>query len=454
MVILPAMLFRQVYLGCLAQASYLIGDQDEAVVVDPRRDIGEYLDLAQAHGMKVRHAIATHTHADFVAGLRELAVATGARVLLGPGAGAGFDHQTLADGAQLRVGRLRVSARSTPGHTFDSISLLVEGGSHEPRRLLTGDTLFIGDVGRPDLVASRGGTPQEMAGLLFDSLQRHVLPLEDDVEVHPGHGAGSACGKNIGSETSSTVGLQRRNNPMLQIGDREAFVRELVRDLMPAPRYFAHAAALNRSGPRLLKELPELREVEPRAATATLVDVRPPAVYGAGHPLGAINIGLSGQFEHWCGTLLPPDERLVIVAGDPKTAEQARLRLARIGYEQVAGWIQTSAFAERRTQPQVTASELAERLRHDRGWQVVDVRRPREYESGRVPGSVSAPLHALAGHPALANLDRARPTAVICQTGYRSSIACRLLSQAGFEDLVNIAGGTSAWIEAGLPVER
>ena len=450
------MLFRQNYLGCLAQASYLLGDEGEAIVVDPRRDVAELLATAREEDVKVRHVIATHTHADFVAGHREIAAATGATVWLGPGAGASFPHRTASPAEPLQVGRLEIRFLETPGHTHDSLCLLVSDRTGRvPPRLLSGDTLFVGDVGRPDLVGGRGGSAEEMAGLLFDSLHERVLTLDDATEVWPAHGAGSACGKNIGNETSSTIGHQRRSNLMLQLEHREVFVRELLRDLQPPPRYFAHAARANREGPRLLGELPPLRELASLPAGVLVLDVRSAAAHGAGHPSGALNVGAGGTLEHWCGSLLPADEPLVVLADGDAAAAEVRLRLARVGLENVVGFVTPAiATASTATLPQCDARALADRLAQDAGLQVLDVRRPREFEGGHVPGARNAPLTELEGHAVLQQLDRSRPVAIVCQTGYRSSVAAHFLRKAGFARLCNVSGGTAGWIHAGLPVER
>jgi glyoxylase-like metal-dependent hydrolase (beta-lactamase superfamily II)/rhodanese-related sulfurtransferase len=450
------MFFRQVYLGCLAQASYVLGDEGEAVVVDPRRDVAELLAAAAAEDLAVRNVVATHTHADFVAGHRELAAATGATVWLGPGAGAAFPHRTAAQDEVLHVGRLDLRFLETPGHTHDSLCILVQDRTGRvPPRLLSGDTLFVGDVGRPDLVGGRGGSAAEMAERLFDSLHERILALDDATEVWPAHGAGSACGKNIGSESSSTIGHQRRTNLMLQLEHKGDFVRELLRDLQPPPRYFAHAARANRAGPRLLGELPPLVALAGVPDGALVLDVRSAAAHGAGHPPLALNVGASGMLEHWCGTLLDPAAPLVVLADDAAAAAAVRVRLARVGLENVAGFVTPAGGPPATaTLPQADVHSLAAELARDPGLQVLDVRRPREFEAGHVPGAHNAPLAELDGHAVLARLDRDRPVAIVCQTGYRSSIAAHFLRKAGFAALCNVTGGTSAWLQAGLPVER
>src|SRR5262245_24713332 len=300
------MVFRQFYLGCLAHASYLIGDAGEAAVVDPRRDVEEYLAEAAAHGLTIRHIIETHLHADFVSGHIELAHRTGGRIYLGAKAGVAFSHVPVHEGDEIRMGPTTLRFLETPGHTPEGVCVLVlEQGA--PRKILTGDTLFIGEVGRPDLVGSKGLEPAEMAGMLYDSLHRKILPLPDEVEVYPAHGAGSSCGRNISSKTFSTLGEQRRTNYALQPMSREEFVARVASELPPPPPYFAHDAEENRLGPRRLAELPSPIALAPAAAQTRLLegavalDVRPAAAFGTAHVPGAVNIGLSGQFAAWAG---------------------------------------------------------------------------------------------------------------------------------------------------------
>ncbi|HEX7254056.1 MAG TPA: MBL fold metallo-hydrolase, partial [Thermoanaerobaculia bacterium] len=307
------MFFKQFYLGCLAQASYMIGSKGEAAVVDPRRDVDEYLEEAKREGLTIRHVIETHLHADFVSGHRELAERTGAKIYFGARARAAFPHQAMNEGDEIRMGDVVIRVQETPGHTPESICLLIfdrEAGP-EPRMVLTGDTLFIGDVGRPDLAGGEG-TPEELARQLFDSLNEKLLTLPDSVAVYPGHGAGSLCGKNISSETSSTIGEQRRYNYALRPMPREEFVKLVTADLPEAPAYFSRDAAINRGGPGNLSELAAPQPLSPvqveekMAAGALLLDTRPSAAYGTGHVPGSIHIGLSGQFASWAGTLMSP----------------------------------------------------------------------------------------------------------------------------------------------------
>jgi glyoxylase-like metal-dependent hydrolase (beta-lactamase superfamily II)/rhodanese-related sulfurtransferase len=458
--------FKQFYLGCLAQASYLIGSEGEAAVVDPRRDVGEYLAEAEAQGLRIRYVIETHLHADFVSGHRELAERTGAEILISARAGATFPHRGVRDGDEVALGSVRLRFLETPGHTPESVCVIVIDTveSPRPRLVLTGDTLFIGDVGRPDLVGAQGLTPEAMAGMLYDSLHGKLLQLPDDVAVYPAHGAGSLCGRNLSSETSSTIGEQRRSNYALQPMDRAQFVKVVTADLPEAPRYFPLDVALNRQGAEALAERPRPAAFSPAqvaqaaAAGAVLLDVRGGPEFGAGHLPGSVNVGLSGQFASWAGILLDASRPLVIVAADEERAEEAVLRLARVGLENVAGFLDGGVLAwERggrplRRLPQIAVDELRARLDEDPALQVLDVRRPGEYAAGHVPGARTAPLDRI--EDAGAALDASRPTAVICAGGYRSSAACSMLQRAGFAGpLFNVVGGTSAWIAAGYATE-
>ena len=458
--------FHQFYLGCLAHASYLIGSEGEAAVVDPQRDVQQYLDAATARGLTIKYVLETHLHADFVSGHRELAAKSGAEIVFGWRAGAEFEHRAVRDGDELRVGAVVLRALETPGHTPEGISWLVidTADSDAPRKVLTGDTLFIGDVGRPDLAGSKGYTPEEMAGMLYDSLHGKLLTLADAVEVYPAHGAGSACGRNISKETSSTIGMQRRTNYALREMTREAFVELMTTDLPAAPRYFSMDAEINRRGAGALDEL-HARPLAPEQVRAALdagalvLDVRDAASFGTGHIAGAVNIGLQGQYASWAGSLLQPSRQLVIVAAGTAEVEEAVLRLARVGLENVAGYLDggiaswSEAGFDLATLPQMPVDELeAQLLRERRPLQVVDVRRPDEYRAGHVPGARNVPLSDLELHASA--LDPARPTAVVCAGGYRSSAGASLLRRHGFQDLYNISGGTAAWTNAGFRTER
>lgn len=451
--------FKQFYLGCLAHASYFIASEGEAAVVDPQRDVQQYLDEAGRTGSRIRYVIETHLHADFVSGHRELAERTGAEIVFGASAGAEILHRAINDGDELRVGKVTLRAMETPGHTPESVCWLIEGDDGT-RRVLTGDTLFIGDVGRPDLAGGRGYTSEQMAGMLYDSLHRKLLQLDDDVEVWPAHGAGSACGKNISNERCSTIGVQRRVNYALQPMSREAFIKMVTTDLPPAPRYFPMDAEINRRGARPLSEVtaqslsPE-RVQELMEAGAVVLDVRDVFSFGTAHIRGSINIGLRGQYASWAGTLVSKDDSLVIVADGREQADEAVMRLARVGLENVAGWLEGGIAAwcatgrEVETLQQIDVAELRTRLPE---LNVLDVRRRGEFGGGHVPQAMNVPLDELP--QSLDAIDRSRPTAVICAGGYRSSAAASILQRHDFSaPLFNVIGGTGAWVAAGFETQ-
>jgi glyoxylase-like metal-dependent hydrolase (beta-lactamase superfamily II)/rhodanese-related sulfurtransferase len=459
------MYFKQFYLGCLAQASYLIGSEGEAAVVDPRRDVDDYLEEARAQGLRILWIVETHLHADFVSGHRELAERTGAQIVFGARAEATLDHKAVSDGDEIRIGRVVLRFLETPGHTPESVSILVidTAVSPEPRLVLTGDTLFIGDVGRPDLVGARGLSAEAMAGMLYDSLHRKLLRLPDPVEVYPAHGAGSLCGRNLSKETSSTIGEQRRTNYALRPMPKDEFVRMMTTDLPEVPQYFPRDVAINREGAPPLAEQPlppalGAPEVKERSERGTVIlDVRPAAAFGAGHVPGSLNVGLGGQFASWAGTLIPAESPIAIVADEEERVREAVVRLARVGLENVVGYLDGGVAAWDRsglplaTVAQWPVDELKAQMR-ERRLQVVDVRRPGEYAGGHVPEAISRPLDRL--EQGTDGLDASRPTAVICAGGYRSSAATSLLRRHGFAELYNIVGGTSAWLAAGYEVER
>jgi hydroxyacylglutathione hydrolase len=456
--------FKQFYLGCLAHASYLLGSEGEAAVVDPRRDVDEYLAEASAHGLTIRYVVETHLHADFVSGHTELAERTGAEIVFSHRAGVAFGHRAVKDGDELRVGRVVLKFLETPGHTPEGLSILVSEGDGAPKMVLTGDTLFIGDVGRPDLVGSKGFTAREMASMLYDSVHRKLLSLPDEVLVYPAHGAGSLCGRNMSKDTYSTIGEQRRDNHALQPMSREEFVEMAVRDLPEVPAYFAEDVEMNRAGAKPLAADPRPPALAPAELArraqdgATVLDVRSAAAFGTAHVPGSLHVGLNGQFASWAGTLVPRGPGILLVAEGEDEVREATVRLARVGLETVEGYLEGGIAAWERdgrpleTLEHVTVAELRDRLEEDPDLQVLDVRRPAEYSSGHVPRAVTWPLDRLAHDPV--PLDPSKPAAVVCEGGYRSSAAGSVLRRRGFPHLINVAGGTSAWIKAGYPVER
>lgn len=457
--------FEQFYLGCLAHASYFLGSEGEAAVVDPRRDIEIYLDEARRHHFTIKYVIETHLHADFVSGHRELAARTGARVIFGAAAPAKFDFMPVHDGDEIRLGKVTLRFLETPGHTPESISILVFDTAESatvPYGVLTGDVLFIGDVGRPDLLGSRMPAT-ELAGMLYDSLHNKLLELPDDVRVFPAHGAGSLCGRNISSERTSTIGHERRFNYALQPMPREDFIRLMTTDLPEAPGYFSRDAQLNLEGAPALEQLPALRALSPadvdkiRREGGVILDTRDAAQYANGHIGGSLNIALSGQFASWAGTLIRPYSPIVIVAEDEEKVQEARTRLSRVGLDRVAGYLDSGilgwyrAGLALRTTEQVPVQELQHRIDDGLVDQVLDVRRPAEWQTGHIRSAKNTPLNHLAEETGA--LDPRSRVAVICAGGFRSSVAGSILEQAGFEHVTDVVGGMAAWKGAKLPVE-
>jgi len=452
--------FEQFYLGCLAHASYLLGSEGEAVVVDPQRDVEIYLEAAQRQGLQIKHIFETHLHADFVSGHTELAARTGAKIYIGAAARAKFVHVPLTDGFEVRFGRAKIKVLETPGHTVESICLVVtdEEKSAQPWAVLTGDTLFIGDVGRPDL--SPNHTPQELAGLLYDSLHDKLLKLPDDVIVYPAHGAGSLCGRNMRAERSSTIGTERLTNYALQIPDREEFVKQLTANLPARPDYFLKDAEINREGAAALADLPEAPELTAREVKALIeqgipaLDVRPPEKFAAGHIPGSVNIALSGQFATWAGTLFGVAAKPILLADRDEEISEARVRLARVGIDAEPGYLNqcterwTQAGYSMATIPQISVHDLREKRAKEK-FQVLDVRREGEWKAGHIEGSELCPLDKFAQQ--IPWLPTNAPTMVHCKSGYRSMIACSLLQKAGYRDVTNVIGGFDAWAEAKYP---
>jgi hydroxyacylglutathione hydrolase len=454
--------FRQFYLGCLAHASYYIGSGTEAAIVDPQRDVSQYLAEAEANGQRIKYVIETHLHADFVSGHVELAARTGAQIVFGEKAKAEFEHLAVTDGDELSVGDVRLKIIETPGHTPEGISILVEdaGNAGEPKKVLTGDTLFIGDVGRPDLAGGAGFSAAQMAEMLYESLHEKLLKLSDDTEVYPAHGAGSLCGKNMSKETWSTIGQQRKFNYALQPMTKADFVRMMTAELPEAPAYFPKSAARNRSGAGGLEAIEKplaLSAEEIRAFKGLVLDVRSAADFGAGHIPGSLNIGLGGQFASWAGTLIEIGTPIAIVAESEEKVDETVMRLARVGIESVKGFLKggieawKNAGLEAKTIEQVPVGEAQKRIAETPDAQFVDVRRAGEYESGHASKALNLTLSDL--DKLTAKLDKSRPTFVICQGGYRSSAATSILERKGFRELYNIEGGTAAWINAGLETE-
>ncbi len=455
------MKFIQYYLDCLSHASYLIGDEStgRAVVIDPQRDIGEYLTDAEKLGLKIELVIETHFHADFLSGHLELANATGARIVYSSVAAPEFDYLPVADGERYSLGEVTLEFLHTPGHTPESMSIVVyeHPGDTVPYGVLTGDTLFIGDVGRPDLLASIGFTREELADKLYDSLHDKLMPLPDATRVYPAHGAGSACGKNLSTELWSTIGDQKQDNYALRAPDKASFMQLVTEGQPPAPGYFVYDAILNRKDRELLDEtaLPPAMDYQAMRvavdAGALLLDGRSPEEFAQGHLRGAVNVALDGRYAEFAGSVIPPDTDIVLVIDHGQELE-GKNRLARIGFDRVIGYLEhpkttMAAHADDvQRASRLTAQAFQERTRDVAGLQIVDVRNPGETEDGMVPGAVNIPVGQLPARSG--ELDPNRPTVVYCAGGYRSSVAASLLRQRGFADVSDILGGYTAWDES------
>ncbi len=447
---------QQFYLGCLAHASYLVSSGGEAAVIDPQRDVEIYIETAARQHLAIRHIIETHLHADFVSGHVELAHRTGARIYLGEGSGADFPHQAIKDGDSITFGSCRLDFLQTPGHTAESVCAVLTDltSPASPRAVFTGDTLFVGDVGRPDL--SPTFTPQQLAAQLYRSLHEKLLRLPDSTEIFPAHGAGSLCGRQMSSERSSTIGHERRTNYALQAATPADFVHLLTADLPPRPEYFGRDVELNRHGAAPLEALPPLAPLATaqvqalQSEGALVLDTRSAMDFAAAYIPGSVHIALAGQYASWAARLLGLDRRLILLAADPDALRESQLRLARVGMENVCGSVEngiagwSAAGGELDYIPQISARELAELRQKEPGHiTVLDVRERSERESGAIPDSTGIPLGELSAR--IAELDPTRLLVVHCKGGYRSSIAASILRCHSFRDIANLTGGFDAW---------
>jgi hydroxyacylglutathione hydrolase len=455
------MKFIQYYLDCLSHASYLIADETtgRAVVVDPQRDVAEYVSDARQHGFTIELVIETHFHADFLSGHLELAKATGAKIVYSSVAETEFESTGVADGERYSLGEVTLEFRHTPGHTPESMSIVVyeHADGETPYGVLTGDALFIGDVGRPDLLASIGFTREELADMLYDSLHDKLMTLPDATRVFPAHGAGSACGKNLSTDLWSTIGDQKATNYALRAPDKATFMELVTEGQPPAPSYFVYDAILNRKDRELLDEtkMPtamtyeQVRQALERGAV--LVDGRIPEEFAQGHLRHAINIGLEGRYAEFAGSVLPSDVDVVLFT-EPGHELEGKNRLARIGFDRVVGYLDRpfDVMLSHRDDVQVasrlTAKAFDQRATELADLQIVDVRNPGEVAAGTIPDAIAIPVGQLPSR--LGELDPTKPTVVYCAGGYRSSVAASLLRQNGFADVSDFLGGYGAWDEA------
>ena len=447
------MFIKQLYTNCLSEATYFISSEGEAAVIDPLRDVETYIKMAEEQGVKIKYIFETHFHADFVSGHLELAQKTGAPIVYGPETKAGFKFYEAKDGEEFQIGKLKLKAIHTPGHTLESTSYLLHDENGKPYCVFTGDTLFVGDVGRPDLF-SGNLSKEELAGKMYDTLQTKIKTIPDNVIVYPAHGPGSSCGKNLGKETFSTIGLQKETNYALKDMSKEDFIKEVTTGLNTPPVYFPINAKINQQGydsldnvlNRSMKPLSIADFKEKVKAGAWILDTRPSTKFTEGFVPGSISIGLDGRYAEWAGILLSFDQPLVLVTEKGKE-EESIVRMARVGFDKVEGYLEGSyeawldAGEKQDMIIDIEPEELAMDIPHDNKLEVIDVRKPGEYEAGHVKGATNIPLDSMNDTLTLAEIDDENNLYVHCAGGYRSVIAASLLKRQGFHNLRNVLGG-------------
>ncbi|MBN2264968.1 MAG: MBL fold metallo-hydrolase [Candidatus Aminicenantes bacterium] len=453
------MIVHQFFVKGIAHSSYLVGGDTSCAIVDPRRDVRIYVDAAREQGLKITHILETHLHADFISGHMDLARMTGAKIYAPRSARCRFDHVPLAEGDSFRLENMRFSVLETPGHTPEHISYVVADRSRgrEPAALFCGDTLFVGDVGRPDLFPNMA---EELASRLYDSLFGKLMELPDFCELYPAHAAGSLCGRAIAAKRTSTIGYERRYNPALQIKDRARFIKDLTTNMPPAPDHFSRCSEINRKGPAVVEDLAPMEAWAPKVfarkveAPGTLVvDIRPYEAFGGQHIPGSIALDTGGNFATFAGWVLPPDADLALVARDRAEAEEAAVWLRRVGLDRIKGFLDGGIFAwlkaglpgDRVTQ--ISAHELKKMIKGEAGVTVVDVRSPGEFGGGHIKGAINIPAPDLRTKGR--GLSKRAPIALLCGTGHRSSLGASLLKRRGFKDVRNVAGGWTGYVAAG-----
>jgi len=455
---------EQIYTGCLAQGAYYIQSAGEAVIIDPLREVGPYLEKAEKDGATIRYVLETHFHADFVSGHLDLAAKTGASIVYGPTAQPGFKAHVARDGEVLRFGKVSIQVLHTPGHTLESTTYLLRDENGKDYAIFSGDTLFLGDVGRPDLAQKAAHmTQEELAGLLYDSLRNKIMPLADEVIVYPAHGAGSACGKHMSRETVDTLGNQKKSNYALRADmSREEFIREVTDGLLPPPGYFPENVRLNREGYASFDQIlnqglkalsPEQFELVANESGALVLDTRDPRVFAQAFIPNSINIGIDGGFAPWVGALIPGVDQALLVVAEPGREEEVITRLARVGYDHtlgylkggIAAWIEAGQATD--SVETVTASQFARRIQEEKA-PVFDVRKESEFRSGHLEGALNTPLDYLNEH--LQEIPKTGTVYLHCGSGYRSMIAASILKARGWNNIVEVAGGYKAIAETDL----
>lgn len=461
------MKIEQIYTGCLAQGAYYIESKGEAVVIDPLREVEPYIRKAEQNHAKIKYVLETHFHADFVSGHLDLAKKTGATIVYGPNANPSFESYIAKDGEELKVGEATIQVLHTPGHTMESTCYLLKDKTGKPIGLFSGDTLFIGDVGRPDLAQKAAHmTQEELAGILFDSLRNKIMPLPDDIIVYPAHGAGSACGKNMSKETTDTLGHQKATNYALRANmTREEFIKEVTAGLLPPPAYFPLNVMLNKQGYESIDEVlkrgqhalsPDAFETAANETGAIILDTRDPKEFAKGFIPNSINIGIDGQFAPWVGALIPDIKQQILIVCEPGREEEVITRLSRVGYDYTLGYLQggfeawKNAGKEIDQIPTITAKELAEKWKQEK-LNILDVRKPGEFNSEHVANAENLPLDFL--NEQLAQIQKDKTYYVHCAGGYRSMIFVSILRARGYDNLIDVQGGFKAIKEIGnIPV--
>lgn len=458
------MIIEQLYTGCLAQGAYYIESNGEAAIIDPLREVQQYLNKAQKNGARIKYVFETHFHADFVSGHLDLSNQTGAPIVFGPEARPDFNAHIATDNEEFRLGELTLKVLHTPGHTLESTCYLLLDKQQQAKALFSGDTLFIGDVGRPDLAQKAAHMTQEqLAGLLYDSLRTKIMTLPDDVIVYPAHGAGSACGKNMSKETFDTLGNQKKHNYALRPDmSREQFIAEVTEGLLPPPGYFPVNVAMNKSGIPAVSEIinqgmkalsPDAFELAANTTGALILDTRDPQTFAASFIPNSINIGINGNFAPWVGALLPDLNQPILLVAEQGREEEVITRLARVGYDHtigflsggIAAWNEAGKVTD--TIRSVDAAQMAAELKQDPKL-IMDVRKPGEFEAEHVEEAVNIPLDFINEH--IAEIDKQKPYFVHCAGGYRSMIFISILRARGFNNLTDIKGGFKAISESGL----